>query len=369
MFVVPDLRIGGAERHVTTLAPKMDSTRFMPSVICIGEKGRLFDALPQAGIEAAALNLGGKKNAFRALRQLVSKMRSARPDVVVTRGYNAEVLGRIAAVIAGVKHSIVWVHSAVDIEPRSWIRKSADQLLLPWTASYFGVAEAQRGYIVDGLDCPDDKVRIIHNGVELDLFDTTTDRSILAEFGIDCLGDPVVGIVASLRPEKGHVTLLHAARIVLNDVPRLRLLIVGDGAIRAELEALCANLGIANNVCFCGARSDIGQVLRAMDVFTLSSNTECFPISVLEAMACARPVVCTDVGGISEVVEDGVSGYLVPPQDPAQLAARLKELLSNPALALRMGQAARLRIEAEFSLERSVVATERAIEDIVYGRN
>lgn len=106
-----------------------------------------------------------------------------------------------------------------------------------------------------------------------------------------------------------------------------------------------------------------------MDVFTLSSNTECFPISVLEAMACARPVVCTDVGGISEVVEDGVSGYLVPPQDPAQLAARLKELLSNPALALRMGQAARLRIEAEFSLERSVVATERAIEDIVYGRN
>ena len=155
---------------------------------------------------------------------------------------------------------------------------------------------------------------------------------------------------------------------MLNDIPGAQFLIVGDGATRAELETLCAQLDLGNNVHFAGARKDIHQLLRAIDVFTLSSTKETFPIAVLEAMACARPVVCTDVGGTSEAVEDGVSGYLVPPKDPTQLAARLTELLSNPELARRMGEAGRRRIEADYSLERSVQATERAFEEILNGR-
>ena len=98
-FVVPDLRVGGAERHVATLLPRMDPARFTPSVVCIGEEGDLFAALPAAGIEARALHLG-KRQAARALRELVSITRRARPDVVVVRGYNAETLGRIAAQVA-----------------------------------------------------------------------------------------------------------------------------------------------------------------------------------------------------------------------------------------------------------------------------
>lgn len=367
MFIVPDLRTGGAERHVTTLAPKMDPARFEPSVVCIGEEGELFGGLRRAGIKATALNLGGKRNAFRALQHLVSIMRSDRPDVVVMRGYNAEMLGRIAAIITGVQHSVLWVHSAISIQPRSWIRDRVDRFLLRWTSRYFGVAEAQRSYLVQGLHCPDHMVRIIHNGVELALFGARTDRSILAELGI-AAGNPVVGILASLRLEKDHETLLRAARIVLDDIPTVNFLIVGDGPIRTDLQALCAELRIAENVHFAGTRGDISRVLGALDVFTLSSVTECFPMSVLEAMACARPVVCTDVGGINEVVEDGVSGYLVPPKDPAQLAARLTELLSNPQVARRMGEAGRRRIEADYSLERSVQATELALEEIVDGR-
>ena len=368
LFVVPDLRVGGAERHVTTLLPRMDPARFTPTVICVGEEGGLFAALPAAGIEARALHLSGKRNAVRALRELVSITRRTRPDVVVMRSRNAEILGRIAARVTGVEHAIVWVHNDGDLTRRSWIHNRVDRALTRWTSGYFGVAEAQRRYMVDELGYPDDKIRIVHNGVDPALFDVNTDRGVLAEFGF-AEGDPVVGILAALRPEKDHATLLRAARIVLDEMPRVRFLVVGDGVTRPDLESLCSELRIAPNVHFAGTRADIARLLCAIDVFVLSSSTvECFPIALLEAMACARPAVCTRVGGIPEMLNDGESGYLVPPKDPQQLATRLLSLLSDQRTARRMGRAGRDRVEAEFTLDRSVAAAEQAIEDVVFGR-
>ena len=367
LFVVSDLRVGGAERHVTTLLPRMDPARFTTSVVCIGEEGGLFAALPAAGVEARALHLGGKRNAVYALREQISIIRRARPDVVVmVASYNSETLGRIAARIAGVEHTIVWVHNIVDVQPRSWVRTTAERALTRWTSGYFGVAEAQRRYLVDELGYPENKIRIVHNGVDPALFDPNTDRGISAEFGF-AEGDPVVGILGALRPEKDHTTLLRAARIVINQMPGVRFLIIGDGPQRSQLETLCSDLRIAPNVHFAGTRGDVARLLCAIDVFALSSTTECFSIALLEAMACARPAVCTAVGGIPEMINHGESGYLVPPKDPQQLADRLLNLLSDPQAARRMGRAARRRVEAEFSLDRSVAAAEQAIEDVVFG--
>ncbi len=368
LFVVPDLRVGGAERHVTTLLPQMDPERFTASVVCIGKEGELFADLPAAGIDARALHLGGKLQAVRALRKLVAITRQERPDVVVVRGYNAEILGRIAARIAGVAHTVMWMHNIGDPEPRSAVRTTVDRALTRWTSAYFGVAEAQRRYLVDELGYPDDKIRIIHNGVDPALFDVHTDRAVLTEFGW-AEGDPVVGILAELSPIKDHVTFLRAARIVIDEIPRARFLIIGDGACRPELESLCADLQITPNVHFAGVRHDVARLLRAIDVFALSSVTvECFSIALLEAMACARPAVCTAVGGIPEMINDGETGYLVPPKDPQQFADRLVYLLSNPQTARRMGLAGRHRVEAEFSLDRSVEASQRAFVDVVMGQ-
>ncbi len=365
MFVVPCLPIGGAERHVVTLVPEMDRTKFTPSVICIGDEGELFTALERAGVDATALHLDGTRNIGGALRELVLHMRRLQPDVVVVRGYNAEMLGRLAALLAGVRRRIVWVHNDYDIKPRGMLRKVADRLLDPLTSAYFGVAHAQRPYMVNDLGYPDQKVRIIHNGVNPALFNCHDDRSLLAEFGIGP-GDPVVGIVAGLRPEKDHTTFLRAARLVLDKVPTVKFLVIGDGPLRARLEAFSAELGIEPNIHFTGNRSDVGSLLRAIDVFTLSSDTvECFPFALLEAMASARPAVCTNVGGIGEIVEHGVTGYLVPPRDPQQLAARLVELISNLSAARQMGELGRSRVESKFSLERSVKDAEMAITDVV----
>jgi glycosyltransferase involved in cell wall biosynthesis len=260
------------------------------------------------------------------------------------------------------------VHNIGDPKRRSSFRTTVDRALTRWTSAYFGVAEAQRRYLADELGYPDDKIRIIHNGVDPALFDVNTDRGVLAEFGW-AEGDPVVGILAELSPIKDHATFLRAARIVIDQMPRARFLVIGDGACRPQLEALCAELRIRSNVHFAGVRHDVARLLRAIDVFTLSSVTvECFSIALLEAMACARPAVCTAVGGIPEIINDGETGYLVPPKDPQQLAIRLVDLLSNPQTARRMGRAGRDRVETEFSLDRSVEAAQQAIEDVVMGQ-
>jgi glycosyltransferase involved in cell wall biosynthesis len=363
VFVVPLLQTGGSERHVTTLLPRLDPTRFVPSVVCIGDEGDLFGELVATGIQAKALHLR-KWQAVRALRELIAFLRSERADVVVVTGRNAEVLGRIAAHLTGVPHTIMWVHNASEITRRSAVYRAVDRALIRWTSSYFGVAEVQRRFLVHERGYPDNKIRIIYNGVDAALFDGEAGATTPAGFGIDP-GDPVVGILGSLRPEKDHATFLRAARLVIDEMPHVRFMVVGDGACRARLEALCSELGITPNVHFVGARDDVGRMLCAMDVFAMTSVTECLPMALLEAMACARPAVCTAVGGVVEVVVDGETGYLVPPEDPPRLAAGLMMLLSDPQTARRMGAAGRHRVEAEFSLDRSVEAAQDAIEDLV----
>ncbi len=366
LYVVPDLRVGGAERHVTTLLPALDRTRFAASALCIGQEGALFGALGDGGVQARAL--GRPKQQFLlAFADLVREMWRSSPDVVVTRGYNAEMLGRIAALLTRVPRTIVWVHHCGDLAPRSRFRRLADRLLDPFTSAYYGVAHGQVPYLTGDLGYPAGKVRVIPNGTDPAAVggDPTArrDPGVAATLGIGP-DDPVVGILAALRPEKDHATLLRAARLVMDEIPGTRVLIVGDGALRPELQRLANGLDIGDRVIFAGNRSDIGDLLRVMDVFTLSSTTiECAPMALLEAMATARPAVCTAVGGVPDIIVDGVTGYLVPPRDPRALANRLVPLLREPERARLMGKSARQRLEAEFTLDRSLREAQRALEE------
>ena len=169
-----------------------------------------------------------------------------------------------------------------------------------------------------------------------------------------------------LRPEKDHANFLRAARLVVDRVPDAKFLVVGDGPMRPEIERLVRELDLDDCVVLTGSRSDVPDLLRAIDVFVLSSYTvECFPNALLEAMAAGRPAVCTAVGGVPEMIEEPETGYLVPPRDPDALADRLVHILSDSELAHRMGRAARARVEALFSLRASVAATEHALDELV----
>ena len=364
MYVVPDLGTGGAERHVTTLLPRLDPARFSCSVVCIGAEGPLYGDLVDAGIPAVALRRT-KRQGLAALADLVREMRRRRPGIVLVRGYNAEMLGRIAAIIAGVPHQVVWVHNCGDLDRRTRVRLADRPIAGPAPDAYFGVARAQTRYLAEDLGYPARKIRIIHNGVDPTGYRPTDEQRARALLGIDPQR-PIVGIVAALRPEKDHLLLLQAARQLVGEFPDLTVLIVGDGPMRQRIERAAADLGLADHILLAGARSDVPDILPALTVFTLCSYTiECFPMALLEAMASGRPAVCTDVGGVGEMLDDGITGYLVPPREPVALADRLARLLRDRQLSQRMGAAALARVQREFGLDASVDAAARELTAVV----
>jgi len=365
-FVVPDLGVGGAERHVVDLCTHLDRALVEPRVVCLGAPGRLF-GLASAVAPATAYG-HTKRQAARSIVRLARDLRRSRADVVVLRGYSAELVGRVAAVLARVPRTVVWVHNCDDPEPRGRVRDVSDRVLDPVTDAYFGVAERQVPYLTEELGHPAHKVRVIHNGVDVDVFGTATAHAARDEVraGLGLAPDDVaVGILAALRPEKGHEVLLEAAREVLAARPGARLVVVGDGDRRPGLEALAAELGLGDRVLFTGFRDDVPRVLAALDVFVLASwSVECFPISLLEAMATGLPAVCTDVGGVGEILLDGETGYLVPARDARRLAARLDAVVADAGLRRSMGEAGRARVREHFTLDTAVRRTEAALAEV-----
>jgi glycosyltransferase involved in cell wall biosynthesis len=161
----------------------------------------------------------------------------------------------------------------------------------------------------------------------------------------------VVGIVARLARVKDHVTLLEAYLSLTALGDKNRLLVVGDGQLRAKLEDLAFSLGISKRVIFAGLRDDIPDLMRAMDIFVLSSLSEGISLTLLEAMACCLPLVATEVGGNPEVVINGETGYLVPPRNPEEMAKKLLLLINNEKLRRQMGEKGRERVIRNFGIK------------------
>jgi glycosyltransferase involved in cell wall biosynthesis len=238
-----------------------------------------------------------------------------------------------------------------------------NRLLAPLTDGFIAVAKSHGEYLTRAEGCPAHKVRVIPNGVDVDRFKPKNPDALLrGELGLST-DSAVVSIVAALRPEKNHELFLRAARRVRHAVPNARFLIVGDGQERAKLETLASELQISHEVRFLGTRSDIPELLALTDVVALSSHMEANPVSILEALACGKPVVATNVGSIPETVIDGQTGYLAPAGDEQALADRMLTLLKDRALARRLGATGRERVVANYSLEHMVRGYERLIRD------
>jgi protein-tyrosine-phosphatase len=193
----------------------------------------------------------------------------------------------------------------------------------------------------------------IHNGIDLGrMTPIQTPPEVRRELGLDD-ASLVIGAVGRLAPVKGHASFLEAAKLIVQEEPRARFLIVGNGPLQRHLRAQAAQLGVSEACLFLGDRADVYDLVSAMDVFVLPSLNEGIPMALLEAMALNRPVVATDVGGVPEVLEHRVTGLLVSPGDPRGLADACLNLLANPAWAGRLGQQARHAVESRFTLERS----------------
>jgi glycosyltransferase involved in cell wall biosynthesis len=199
---------------------------------------------------------------------------------------------------------------------------------------------------------PASHVEVVYNGIDVEsLAGVPRDRGCLGEIGIPP-DAPVVGAVGNLYPVKGHAHLLRAMPTVLAGRPAAHLVVLGRGALHDALRAEAEALGIGDRMHLLGHREDVPRWLAAIDVFVLPSLSEGLPLSVLEAMAAGRPAVVTAVGGVPEVVQDGITGFVVPPASPEALASRILALLRDTALSAAMGAAAQARIRERFSVER-----------------
>jgi glycosyltransferase involved in cell wall biosynthesis len=207
------------------------------------------------------------------------------------------------------------------------------------------------------------RLRVVYEGVA-DRPPAPGGAEALAELGVPP-GVPVVGNVAALAGHKDHATLVDAMALLRSRLPEARLVIAGEGELRADLEARVEARGLADRVVFAGFRRDLDRLLPAFSVFCLSSRLEGLGTSLLDAMCLGLPVVATAAGGIPEAVEDGVTGRLVPPGDPGALAAALAEVLGDEAKRRSMGAAGRRRFEARFSADRMVDETLGVLAEVV----
>jgi glycosyltransferase involved in cell wall biosynthesis len=205
---------------------------------------------------------------------------------------------------------------------------------------------------------------VIPNGVDVERFrPLATPLGLRERIGLPATA-PVAAIVAALRPEKNHELFLRAAALARTALPAARFLVIGDGALRGQLETLASELGIGDAVHFLGTRNDIPELLSLVDVLVLSSHMEANPVSILEGLACEKTVVATRVGSIPETVKHGTNGYLVDPGDAQGMADRLVAVMSDAALAHNLGQAGRRLVVADWSLERMVEGYEQLIEQV-----
>jgi glycosyltransferase involved in cell wall biosynthesis len=339
---------GGAQEHIFSLMTRLDASRYDASVVSLSA-GSAVRKLQKAGFSVLVID---EPDDAIAVGALTAHLADVRPDVVHTHMYRADVVGTKAAIALGnAGHRRPYVVSTVH---SSRVRSASDRgtlrALTPEMDQLIAVSKAIERKLADEHrdQAP---VRLIYNGVDLARYDHQEPCCTLRDdFGMEP-GSQLVGVIARLEPEKGHQTLIDAWPIVLRDVPDAYLLIVGEGSRRDYLEAQAAANRVAHRVVFTGRRDDVPAVTAALDVAVLPSHREAQGLSILEAMALSRPVVASDVGGIPEMIEDGVTGLLVPHDQPDMLAAAIVRLLTDHALADTIARAGHDLVHDRFCIE------------------
>ena len=337
-FGVKGSSIHGVSRLFSWWFPRYDSSRFEVSLVGLKSPEPASARLAEAGIPVH--HLGRDRFDPRIAYDLVRVAREKRARIFHVHGYAAADFGRLAARCVGAR-LVLHEHFA---DPRMPAYQGlADRLLARFTDRAIAVSASTRDFLVRERFVPAERVRLIWNGAPLDEFAPVAPQTALAlrrELGLPP-GAPVVGIVGRVNAQKGHRYFIEAAPRVLVRVPEARFLVVGDGDLLEASRRLAAQLGVADRFAFAGHRSDIPAVLGALDVFCIASAYEGTPLVLFEAMAAGKAIVSTAVDGCREVLEDGVTGRLVPPQDASALADALAAVLADAAQRRALGENAR----------------------------
>lgn len=369
LFVEHKQVFGGGQVALLNLlrAWRAAQVEIEPVVVC-SPTAALVPRLRTEGIPFHTLNFGAIEktrgvaaNLIRRIRptmQLVSLMRRLQTQIVYANGAYSFLAAVGAAKLLRVP--IIWIEHNTTL-PNSRVLgqmiRQADHII--------AVTNVIRDQFVSLVPKAQTKLTVIYNGVDPDEFRTADAPSLHARAAFGWSEqNMIVGTVSRLAPEKGVNYFVEAAAIVLREFPTARFLVVGEGEEREKLRTEIERLEIRDWVCLAGFREDVPELLSTMDVFVLASLEEAFPISILEAMAAARPVVATDVGGVREAVIDGETGFVVPPRDAGALARAVSDLLRDDQKRRAFGQAGRTRVVEHFTLAQMAEETHAILKAV-----
>ncbi len=358
MHFITGVDVGGAERLLLSVLGKVDRGRFDVAVCYWKGTGALRGEFAAEGIRVIALPEAAHSTFWKAVA-LYRLLRSDSTMILHTHMIHATLIGRVMGTLAGVPVILTTEHNTSN-----WRRKYyLINLVYRWTARksqvILAISEAVRRCLIDIGKIDPRKIQVMHDAVDLERFrPCRPDLTLKAALGLES-SSGVIGCLSRLEQRKGLQFLVGAVRMLKVRHPDVRLIFVGEGPSRNSLEELVRTYQLQANVVFAGLQADIVRYLALFDVCVLPSLHEGLSIALIEALAMEKPVVATSVGGIPEVVSDGVEGLVVPPRDEEALARSIGRILEDRVLARRMGEAGRRKAELQFDLGRHVERLEQ----------
>ncbi len=358
---------GGAEKQLSLLATSLDPSLFRPIIVQLTANDSLPIKNGHIGI-ARTFHLPTKKfysfHGLNQIRKLVNLAKDEQVNIIHTFFEKSEVMGWLVKRLAGIP---VWVTSRRDLGfKRKEIYDRIFRLSSRDCNKCVENCNAVKEQTLQKERLPEEKIEVIYNGMDFSPYQKSDNENALRkEIGIDNQTF-LVGMIANFNFEiKGHQFFIEAAKRVSEQVPNVEFLLVGDGALRQRFEKLSEELGVRQKIHFLGKRSDIPVILSSLNISVLCSTNEGFSNVILESMAAGKPVVATYIGGNTELVSDGVTGYIVPPSDSMALAHAILVLLREPDRAKIMGRSAIAKVQNSFTMAAMVERYERLYQSLL----
>jgi glycosyltransferase involved in cell wall biosynthesis len=355
-FLLDSFMVGGTETQAVELARRLDPSRYQVTIGCLRKEGPLLSRLSGTPVRIVEVHLGkgiDSPSGMLAVIKLARFLRRERFEILHAHDLWSNMVGMAAAMLARIP---VRITSQRDLSHDAWYgsyKRSVLRSLQRRSSIVLTNARAVRDGLIASDELPPEKTCVIYNGVDLERFDVAGSHraELFPGVGSDKL---VVAVGNMISGVKGHSVLIAAAAEIVRRFPNVRFVLVGEGPKRVEFESEVAALGLQRHFIFLGRRSDVPQILTSCDIAVLPSLAEGLPNAVLEYLAAGLPVVASALGGNLEVIQNGITGLLVPAKDPVALAAALSTLLADPDFAKRIAIAGHDHVHRNFSFERLV---------------
>ena len=333
-------RMHGVKRLFAWMIPRFDASRYKVSLVSLRKKDLSEETLESLGVDITYL--GKSRFDPTTLPALLRVIRAKKIDILHMHGYGATTFGRMAA---GLRSMPAIVHEHANLTSTPWFQKLADAVLEAETDIALAVSQSTADFLVQARQLPPDKVKVVYLGVPMEEFSRPRDAAEVEAARRELGATPddlLIGSVTRLHESKGNIHLVHAAARVLAERPHARFVVIGEGPLRAELEAQAQRLGIAARFQFAGFARDVPRVVSAFDVSVFPSLWEGTPLTVFEALAMGKAIVATDADGLLDVLAHERDALIVPRRDEAALAAALVRTIDDAALRQRLSAGARI---------------------------